>query len=54
MANSYLKIKFPCGYEIECRIITILGHLKLDGDIFRQCPLHGKKCSQSKSKANKK
>ncbi len=47
--------KFPCGYEQVFKFHGWGYRIKAGEGIFDgKCPLHGKKCSQSKSKANKK
>lgn len=41
MKEDYIRIKFPCGCEIE---------IPERNEILGECPLHGKKCPPSKEK----
>lgn len=51
--KSKLEIKFPCGYEYRF-LYSEYGRTLPNLPAMIPCPLHGKKCSQFKSKANKK
>ena len=50
MAINHIKIKFPCGLEIESYSKSIrLSYVNTFDDI-KECPLHKKKCKEKRGK----
>lgn len=45
--RTYMKIKFPCGYEIEAGGSSFFGgSIRFDTEDLPECPLHGRKCKR--------
>ena len=50
MAKSYVRVKFPCGYELEYFVETyaLIVDITDKDESLKLCPLHGKNCKSNK------
>lgn len=50
MVYIKIKTKFPCGYETEVKILTLVAEMNGNFGRDKICPLHGKDCPTREDK----